>query len=90
MQTAALVLHIITNLCEVPLRIYSSSVARSQPADRQLRVEIANFMQHGQIYMRAPVMIEVLITVGRGAGGLGCGKGYENRVQSSCEVQLPT
>lgn len=27
---------------------------------------------------------------GRRAGGLGCGEGYENRVQSSCEVQLLT
>lgn len=68
MQTAVLVLHIISNLCEVPLRIYSSSAARSESADGQLRVEIANFMQHGQIYMRAPVMIEVLITVGGGLG----------------------
>lgn len=49
-------------------RIYSPSAASADSADWQLRVEIANFMQHGQIYIRVPAVIEVLITVVEGGG----------------------
>lgn len=49
--------------------MYSLSSASGDSADWQLCVEIANFMQHGQIYMSVLAMIEVLITVGCGEGG---------------------
>lgn len=74
-------------------RIYSLSVAGGDSADWQLRVEIANFMQHGQIYMRVLAVIEVLITVVGGGGEQGdkvVVKRYRNQVQASYEVQLTT
>lgn len=60
--------------CFQAYRIYSQSAASADSADWQLHVEIANFMQHGQIYIRVQAVIEVLITVVVGEGELCCSK----------------
>lgn len=67
-------------------------MASGDSADWQLRVEIANFMQHGHIYMRVLAVIEILITVvvgGQRKDYLTV-KRYRNEVQASREVQFST